>query len=538
MYPDDDDVVARQDASGTPAAPMDVQPPVGSQDNPMEVTAPNTVVPSPSQPGFVRVTKADGSFVEMPEIVARGAGLIKPVVEMTKPIFDFYANGPGAAPANASMRQSPGGGGPGGGGAAQRQPNGWDQMRSASANETDALARQADVKQSGEAEAAAQNARMLAQRDRLIAVHKLAGDEAMAKLSQDVEAQAQQKVDPNRFWANASTGQKIAAAIGIALGGLAQTSPRGPHTNPALDIINTAIERDIQAQRENIANGRMSLEARRGLLAMNLQRWGNEENALDATRVAYLEQAKMQIQSEMDKFSNPIFRAKGQKDIADITLRQQQYADTISYRNAELAARNAHLNMLRQEQMGKRAVYGPDGRVLGFAGSDAAAKEFNQRAAAYNFIKGQLQEMIGIQEQVGPQIDLPGVRGELIQALQTKRSMIMEAVRQYEHDGTFKSGEYGFWDNNIPTPETLTSRPPLPKWREFDRTMDAQINAQLAATGVGARYSLPSLEMGGGKTGGYTTPPARVYNNAPDTSNPRDTDTDFNPQLQVGGGQL
>lgn len=64
------------------------------------------------------------------------------------------------------------------------------------------------------------------------------------------------KVNPDNFWASRSTPQKLAAAIGIFLGGLG----KGP--NEALKIIDRAIARDMEAQQANLLSKREGLKAK------------------------------------------------------------------------------------------------------------------------------------------------------------------------------------------------------------------------------------------------------------------------------------
>lgn len=58
------------------------------------------------------------------------------------------------------------------------------------------------------------------------------------------------KIDPNRFWSEASTGQRIAGAIGMLLSGMG--SGVTGQQNLAMDVINKSIERDIAAQHANL----------------------------------------------------------------------------------------------------------------------------------------------------------------------------------------------------------------------------------------------------------------------------------------------
>jgi hypothetical protein len=69
------------------------------------------------------------------------------------------------------------------------------------------------------------------------------------------EAQAnkileQNKIDPGRKWSNMGIGNKILAGISIALGGIG-AGLTGSNKNYALEIINKAIDDDIEAQKSN-----------------------------------------------------------------------------------------------------------------------------------------------------------------------------------------------------------------------------------------------------------------------------------------------
>lgn len=65
------------------------------------------------------------------------------------------------------------------------------------------------------------------------------------------------KVNPQRMWQDMSDGRKVTAAVSILLGGLGQAMT-GAKSNAAWDIIDKAVERDVQAQMENIQNARLA----------------------------------------------------------------------------------------------------------------------------------------------------------------------------------------------------------------------------------------------------------------------------------------
>lgn len=123
-------------------------------------------------------------------------------------------------------------------------------------------------------------------------------------------------VDPNHYWADKRTGQKIASGIGLFLGGFG--SAFTGQANPALGIINNAIEKDIDAQKSN-------LDKKKTLWGMNREAMKDELSADLATR----NQAYAALQNQILKIAavntDPIARARAEQLVAGI--KKDQYAN-------------------------------------------------------------------------------------------------------------------------------------------------------------------------------------------------------------------
>jgi len=90
------------------------------------------------------------------------------------------------------------------------------------------------------------------------------------KITRQIDELQAQGVDPNHYWQNTSTAGKIAAGIAVGLGGFA--AGLNPHLgghNAALEIINGAIERDIDAQKVNLQKSMGLLKSRMELNGQN-----------------------------------------------------------------------------------------------------------------------------------------------------------------------------------------------------------------------------------------------------------------------------
>jgi hypothetical protein len=82
-----------------------------------------------------------------------------------------------------------------------------------------------------------------------------------------------QKINPDRYWSDKSTGSKIAAGIGMLLGGFGGATGQA---NMAVNMIDKAIERDIDAQKNDQSKTM-------NLWKMNRDKMGNEVAANLAT---------------------------------------------------------------------------------------------------------------------------------------------------------------------------------------------------------------------------------------------------------------
>lgn len=119
------------------------------------------------------------------------------------------------------------------------------------------------------------------------------------------------KVDPNRLWHNASTGNKVMASIGLILGGIGAGLTKGP--NAALDVMQKNIDRDIQAQKDDLGK-------KQTLYSMNLDKYKNADAAYAATMLNYGTTAKTMIERAAAKSGSQQAIAQGQAAGAQIDL--------------------------------------------------------------------------------------------------------------------------------------------------------------------------------------------------------------------------
>jgi hypothetical protein len=147
------------------------------------------------------------------------------------------------------------------------------------------------------------------------------------------------KVNANRAnpFVSGDTGQKLAAGIAIALGGIGGALTR-QGGNVGLDMINKIIDRDVDQQKFNIEKNlmrkKMGMEVSQNLLQDLHQQFGDQMQAEAATKAIMLEQAKNKLDSISSKYQSPEIQGKalelkGQLDAEQAknlyTFRQSAY---------------------------------------------------------------------------------------------------------------------------------------------------------------------------------------------------------------------
>ena len=196
------------------------------------------------------------------------------------------------------------------------------------------------------------------------------------RLNQRAQELAQQDIDPERWWSDRSTGQSIAHVASAAIGGL--LAPHYGGQNPALEQINRAIERDIQAQAMNLDHERAMLGQQEGIVAQMYAAAGDRYQAAEMARATSLDLAAQQIEAEAQAFDprgTAAARARQQADQmraqaaeARREIQQQEFDNRMTLVEQDRSERDFQLrrmqaeHAMRPEPMGGPAM--PEGRVV------------------------------------------------------------------------------------------------------------------------------------------------------------------------------
>lgn len=120
---------------------------------------------------------------------------------------------------------------------------------------------------------------------------------------------ASHKIDPNRLWNSRSGGQKAGAAIAMILGGIGAGLTRGP--NYALDVIDGAINRDIDAQKSELGK-------KQNLLSFHMQQGHDLDQARQLAMADLKDAAAAQLAAASNRFGGEKAQAAAQANIAQL----------------------------------------------------------------------------------------------------------------------------------------------------------------------------------------------------------------------------
>jgi len=109
-------------------------------------------------------------------------------------------------------------------------------------------------------------------------------DRRLQEMDRTVTEMSKQALDPNRFWASRTTGQKIMLTIGLGLSGWSTGH------NQVREDINQAVARDIEAQRyQHEAKGAKKFEAQKGAYGAFLEKYQSADAAQNLAMASSLQ---------------------------------------------------------------------------------------------------------------------------------------------------------------------------------------------------------------------------------------------------------
>ncbi len=168
--------------------------------------------------------------------------------------------------------------------------------------------------------AARDDAKRIAAQEAAAAERNAFMQEKLADLNTRTREVAGLSVDPNRFWANKSTGEKVLAGIGLFLGAF------GSNGNKAANIIGDAITQDINVQKANIDQKSKGLGSERSLYNDMYAAYKDKDAAEAATRLAMLNNAQVKAQALGARYQGAEAKAKAMSLMGEIEAKKNEAA--------------------------------------------------------------------------------------------------------------------------------------------------------------------------------------------------------------------
>ncbi len=222
-----------------------------------------------------------------------------------------------------------------------------------------------------------------------------------------------QTIDPNRFWNSRSTGQKVTAVLSIILGGVGAGMTKS-NTNGAYEILQGAIDRDIDAQKSETQKLKDISSAKKNMYGMFLEKFKDERQADAAAKIAALNNVELQLKTTAAKFKAPELQAQADKAIGELQVQKNaallQFEQATKAKQAILASGQTMPAGMDVESLSKeqRERYIPG---MGLALSPEGAKVVREVKVAHDNVSEGLANLESFANASGDGIN-PAKRGE------------------------------------------------------------------------------------------------------------------------------
>jgi len=234
------------------------------------------------------------------------------------------------------------------------------------------------------------------------------------QLGRDLESQ---KVDPNNFWADKGTGDKIRLGASMILSGMGAGLTGQP--NAAMGYIHQAIEHDLDAQRANIG-------IKEHVLGYYKDKYQNDDAAYQRAYADLLQVTANEVKAQAIRAGGGVQYQQGMQAAAQLEAEARLKAP-----QAEIQATEAQMSRLRLSVMQK--IYGGDlssmdpreirmaqmlGLVdavpidrqgnIGVARSKQDAEAVNKELPEWHAAQDTLDRMDQVRQQHGTKVAIPG----------------------------------------------------------------------------------------------------------------------------------
>jgi hypothetical protein len=249
------------------------------------------------------------------------------------------------------------------------------------------------------------------------------------------------RIDPNRAWAGADAGTKIAVVLGGILGGIMQAR-MGGGPNQFLTEVNRIRDEDIATQKAAVDQKWKGVEAKRGVYRDMLARFGDERAAELAAKVALNENIAARAQQRAAENDSITQRDRAQMLSSELAKQNESLRASIIDRMMAVGARasGAAVPGSVAGADAKNLIKLPDGSYV-ISSSEEGAKKTNARIAFENEIGALQNQAEAVFRKHGRAALVPGTAGYM--ALEQIREKALPAQSLATEQGVLREHERG-----------------------------------------------------------------------------------------------
>jgi hypothetical protein len=339
-----------------------------------------------------------------------------------------------------------------------------------------------------------------------------AGEAGLAKIqgARDEMARIDTSIDQNRFWASRSTGQKIAAVIGLALGAIG-TGPDG--INRAASLLDSSIARDIDAQKTEhtfrLQKGQAAIDSATSMYALNHQLTGDDVAATAASHAAAWGLVENKALLEKAKTAAPMAQAGADKLIAIAGQKKAEYDDVAKNRVGELAIKQQNANTESFKARTEREALGLKAKEAPFVSPGyELTPGAKPRPEELSDWRKSLATKTAISSQVATLKNLIDKNGTMLVGTNSAQASsivndIKSNLKEMEKLGALSGSDYTLLEAQIPDPTS---------WGSLG-TKNASMSARLAqlTANIDAKFDATTKSIGVRPEGGQQNTEAKAW---------------------------
>jgi hypothetical protein len=274
------------------------------------------------------------------------------------------------------------------------------------------------------------------------------------------------KADIKSYWANKSTGETIGLAIAQAMGAFGASLAKTP--NFAAQIIDNAIQQDLNVQRANVDKKRGNVEIGRGALARAAKVYDDEESRYQAAYATSLSGAESQIKGFIASAKTAEAKGAGEEILAQVGLAKAERNKAVFEAQQRAAAANqskalerykrespvVDARALDEKELGNVVIVGGQAYLTR---DDMQARKIREGVPSLESLTNDIDTVVSYMNETNPMSRLADstAKTDRYGAVQSKALGIKMKLKDAWNLGVLSDQEYKRMDAAVPDPTDM-----------------------------------------------------------------------------------